>query len=373
MKIARIDTFAIDVPIRPEVMMITALGIHRRSRYTLVRIETDTGLVGAGEATVSPAWSGETALGAKDLIDTYLAPELLGCDPRDIEGAIASMERTAWANPFAKSAIEMALWDLHGKAEGVPVYQLLGGPARDLALPIRFSLAAADPETTAARARERVAWGHRTIKVKVGLDPETDVARVRAVRAAIGEGIALTVDANGGWSPETAIWALTELADCRLTLAEQPTPRWDVDGMAAVRRNVATPIMADESVFSLPDAQRVLATGAADILAIYPGKNGGILPAWRIASLAAEHHVPCAIGSNLELDVATAAMCHLAVAHPNVAAEHLHGDILGPLYHSVSVARTPVRIEAGFAHCPTAPGLGVEVDWARVASLAIAT
>lgn len=371
MRITRIETVVVEVPIRRELMIRSALGTHDRSRYALVRLETDGGHVGAGEATVTPRWSGETAAGAAHLIDEHLGPAVLGSDPRDVEGLLEALDGAAFGNPFAKAAVEMAAWDAWGRAEGKPVYELLGGAARDLALPIRFSLGAGSPEATAALARQRVAWGHRTVKVKVGLDPQADVERVRAVRAAIGPSVALTVDANGGWSVDDAIAALHEMADQNLLLAEQPTPREDVDALARVRSRSPIDVMADESVFTLYDARRVLGSRAADILAIYPGKNGGILRAWQIAALAAERGVPCAIGSNLETDLATAAMCHLSVAAPNVAAERYHGDILGPLYHEGRITREPVRMEAGFAHCPTGPGLGVEVDWDEVRRRAV--
>jgi L-alanine-DL-glutamate epimerase-like enolase superfamily enzyme len=368
-RITGLQTFVIEVPVRRQVMITSSLGTHERSRFTLVRLETDTGVEGAGEAAVSPRWSGETAVGAQHVIDEHLAPAVLGRDPRDIEGILQALEGAAFGNPFAKAAMEMAAWDAAGKAAGQPVYALLGGPARDLALPIRFSLAAGSPSQTAERARERVAWGHRTIKVKVGLDPGPDVERVRAVREAIGPEVQLTVDANGGWSVEESIWALREMRDLDLLLAEQPTPREDLEAMARVRASVEVPIMADESVFTMYEARRALRLEAADIVAVYPGKNGGIEPARRIAATCGEAGVPCAIGSNLELDVGTAAMCHLAVAAPNVDAERYHGDILGPLYHEASIARAPVRIERGYAHCPTGPGLGVEVDWDIVGRL----
>lgn len=371
MKITALSTHVIEVPIRREVMITSSLGTHDTSRYVLVRLETDAGIDGVGEATVTPRWSGETAVGAAYLIDRYLTPVVIGREVEDIEGLLRALEGGAWANPFAKAAVEMAAWDAVGKAHGRPVYELLGGAVRELALPIRFSLAARSPEETAARARERVAAGHRTIKVKVGLDPEADVARVRAVREAIGPDVHLTCDANGGWSADQAIWALRQLADCHLLLAEQPTPREDLEAMAAVRAAVETPIMADESVFTLYEAQRALRLKAADIIALYPGKNYGLWRCRQIAELAAAEGVPCAVGSNLELDVATAAMCHLSVAVANVAAERYHGDILGPLYHGERVAVNPVRVEDGFAHCPTGPGLGVEVDWDAVARLAV--
>jgi L-alanine-DL-glutamate epimerase-like enolase superfamily enzyme len=368
-RITRLTTCAIEVPIRRELMITSSLGAHAVSRPVLVRLETESGVVGAGEATVTPRWSGETAWGAKAVIDHYLAPAVLGLPVDDIAGALEAMDAAAVLNPFAKSAVETAMLDAWGKLEGKPLYALLGGPVRNRALPIRFSLAAARPETAAENARQRVAWGHRTVKVKVGLNPKADVERVAAVRDAIGPDVALTVDANGGWSVEDAVWALDAMRPYSRLLAEQPVRREDLDGMAEVRRRVDVPIMADESVFTPWDAEQAFKKEACDILSIYPGKNGGVTVSMRIAELAAARGIPCAVGSNLELDPGTAAMCHLAVAARNVDAERYHGDILGTLYQELSVVKDPVRLEAGYAHCPTGPGLGVEVDWERVEAL----
>lgn len=371
MKIQSITTFCVDVGIRRELMITSSLGTHRATRLVLLRLETDAGVTGIGEATVTPKWSGETAWGAKAMIDHYLAPAVLGLDVADIPGALAAMEDVVFANPFAKSAIEMAMLDAQGKAEGKPVYELLGGASRDLTFPIRFSLAALAPEVTAANALRRVEWGHTTVKVKVGLDPKADVARVRAVREAIGPKVMLTVDANGGWSVEDAVWALGEMASCDLTLAEQPVRREDLDGMAAVRRRVAVPVMADEGVFTVWDCEQALKKEACDIIAVYPGKNGGITVSKQITEMAAEKGVACAVGSNLELDPGTAAMCHLTVASPNILADRYHGDVLGPLYHETPVVTNPIRMERGTATCPSGPGLGVEIDWDAVKRLSL--
>jgi muconate cycloisomerase len=367
MKITRITTYPVDVPVRAEWKITSSLATHHQTRIVLLKLETEDGLSGAGEATVAPVWSGETVRGAQAMIDDCLAPAVLGRPVNDIPGALAAMDRAAWANPFAKAAVEMAMLDAWGKAAGKPVYELLGGQARDLVLPIRFSLAAHTPEMTAENAARRVAWGHRTIKVKVGLDPKADVARVRAVREAIGPDVLLTVDANGGWSVEDAVWALNEMKPLNLTLAEQPVRREDLDGMAEVRRRVSVPVMADEGVFTVWDAEQALKKEACDIIAVYPGKNGGIT----ICEMAAEKGVACAVGSNLELDPGTAAMCHLTVATQNIAADRYHGDILGTLYHEVPVVKNPLKLEAGYAHLTTGPGLGLEMDWATVTRLAL--
>lgn len=371
MKITAITTFAVEVPIRKELMITSSLGSHTVTRLVLLRLDTDEGVTGIGEATVTPRWSGETAWGAKAMIDGYLTPAVVGLPVRDIPGALAAMDSAAVLNPFAKSAVEMAMLDAWGRADGRPVYELLGGAVRGREIPIRFSLAAVSPEATAANAAKRVAWGHRTIKVKVGLDAKADVERLRAVREAIGPGVLLTVDANGGWSVEDAVWALQKMAPLDLTLAEQPVRREDLDGMAEVRARVPMPVMIDEGVFTLWDARQALEKRACDIIAVYPGKNGGITVSKQICELAAEYGVPCAVGSNLELDPGTAAMCHLTVATANIDSDRYHGDILGPLYHEASVVREPVWFGAGSVRCPEGPGLGVEMDWDAVARLSL--
>lgn len=372
LKIRSLETLTVEVPIRRELMITSSLGTHDVTRLVLLRLETEDGVTGSGEATVTPIWSGESAWGAKEMIDRYLAPAVLGRSVDDIPGALAAMDAVVFANPFAKAAIEMAMLDAWGRTVEKPGYELLGGAANPLKIPIRFSLAANPAELTAANAAKRVAWGHQTVKVKVGKDPVADVERVKAVRDVIGPEVLLTVDANGGWSVKESLWALEQMRDCNLTLAEQPVRREDLDGMAEVRRQVEVPVMADEGVFTLWDAEQALRKEACDIIAVYPGKNGGITMSKRIAEMAAQHGVRAAVGSNLELDPGTAAMCHLTAATGNIAAEQYHGDILGPLYHQVCVTREPVRLEAGYAHCPTGPGLGVEIDWDVARSLAIA-
>lgn len=366
MRITKIESFRVRLPLRPERVMYTALGTHEVSDYVLVRVETDTGLVGAGEATVMPTWSGETAAGAKALLDEILAPRILGMDPCDHGAIDARLDRCCRHNWFTKAAIEMACWDLDGRAQGRPVYELLGGAQRPLTVRSRFSMGAYTPEVASRRAHELVAAGFTTIKVKVGGEPDADVARVRAVREAIGPEMPIVVDANCGWTPDVAIDCLRRLADCNLALIEQPTPDGDYEGLARVRREIPVPVMADDICFDMSHAKLLLRHECCDVISIYPGKNGGIAKSRAIARLAAEHGVACSIGSNLELDVATAAMAHLVVAESNMRVETYPGDMLGPSYHAGSIALKPIQIEGPLTTCPDGPGLGVEVDWDRV-------
>ena len=366
MKITHIETYPVEIAIKRERWMISSLGRHRVSRYLLVRVVTDAGVEGAGEATVSARWSGETVWTAQAMIDRVFAPALVDCDPCDIVEIDRRMDALAAHNWFAKSAIEMACWDIRGKVENRPVYELLGGACRPLAVRGRYSMGAYEPDHARSRAKELVAEGFTTIKVKVGTDPAADVERVRAVREAIGPDIGLTVDANCGWDAEVAIRCIRELADCNLALNEQPTPDGDYEALARVRRETSVPVMADDICFNLVHARELVRGECCDVIAVYPGKQGGIRKAKEIVDFAESRGVACSIGSNLELDVATAAMAHLVVACPNMQVEKYPGDMLGADYHEIRVAKNPVQIEGPITTISAAPGLGVEVDWPLV-------
>ncbi|QDU93324.1 mandelate racemase/muconate lactonizing enzyme family protein [Lignipirellula cremea] len=371
MKITGIETYRVRIPLKPEYLMITALGRHDVSEYVLVRLQTDQGVEGVGEATVSPSWSGETPIGTVALIKQFLAPAVIGLDPRDAESVSAAMDAVARHNWFAKSAIEMACWDAYGKAEAKPVYELLGGARRDPTIRCRFSLGAYDADRAQSRAAEILAQGFTTLKVKVGGEPETDIARVRAVRKAIGPEPTLVLDANCGWTADTAIDCLHALSDCNIRLMEQPTPDGDYLGMARVRHQVWPEIMADDICFNLHHAETLIRNDCCDVISVYPGKNGGIQKAQRIAEFAGYHGVACTIGSNLEYDIATAAMGHLVIATENIQVEAYPGDMLGPAYHQAGVARNPLKIEGPQVTISDRPGLGVDVDWEQIKKLSV--
>jgi muconate cycloisomerase len=373
MKITRITTHQVEIPLKPSRRMISALGQHSVSRYVLVRIETDSGIEGVGEATVMARWSGETAWGASAVIDHVFTPLLIGCDPSDIPAIDQVMDRAAACNWFAKSAIEMACWDIRGKSEGKPVYELLGGAVRPLAITCRFSMGAYPIDRARKRAAELVEEGFETIKVKVGTEIDEDVARVTAVRETMGGERDLVIDANAGWDAATAIEAMRRMKDLDVGLFEQPTTKGDFHALAEVRREISCPVMADDIVFDLPDVIECIRHEACDVISLYPGKNGGIRKAWEMAEWAGQHGVACSIGSNLEFDIAAAAMCHLVVACPNMQVETYPGDILGPDYHEARVATNPISVNGPVIETPTGPGLGVEVDWNEVARLAPAS
>jgi muconate cycloisomerase len=371
-KITSIETVPVKVGVDRRVGQVKdTKGFRFTSRVVLIFVHTDAGIDGVGESNGSPDWSGETYLGEKAVIDQHLAPQLIGEDPRRIRHCMAKVGGT-FANSFAKAGIEMALFDILGKALNAPVSQILGGAVRSPVLPLRFPVMPVGPTESADVARRMVGEGCRTIKLKVGRDPlDFDLERVRVVRDAVGPDVRITVDANGAWSVNDSIRAAWRLEEYGVAFVEQPVHRLDLDGLARVRSQIRLPVMADESVFTVQDALACIQKGAADIICVYPGKHGGILNTLTIVEMAEAAGVYCAIGSNLEWDIASAAMTHVAVALRNIAIEKYASDIMGPFFHIEHALATPIRCSAGEITVPDGPGLGVTVDPNRLAPLRI--
>jgi muconate cycloisomerase len=270
-----------------------------------------------------------------------------------------------FGHPFTKAALEIAMWDILGKAAGMPVYRLLGGPVREF-VPTKWSISGVEPGRAAEIAAWAVEQGFRAMKVKVGIDQQQDIARVRAVRETIGAGVRLGVDANGAWNVSTAVRMVTRLRDFDIYFAEQPVPPGDFNWLADVRRQTGVPVLADESVYTAQDALSILRAGAADALSIYVGKSAGIGPARKIAGVAEAAGAGCTVGSNLEMGVGSAAMIHLAMATPGVTADEFPCDIIGPMFYTDDLLAEPLPISGGAARPSDRAGLGVELDEKKV-------
>ena len=361
MKISQIEAIPILVPLKAGLTTKTAHGEHIDSPYVIVRVHTDEGLIGLGEATLAPRWSGETSPSCVAAIRDLLDPALRGVDPRNVRACLMKINRALKLNPFTKAAVEMALWDVAGKAAGQPLYRLLGGKVRET-LPMKMVVGAFEVPKAVALAEQFLDWGVRHLKVKVGLDPEQDRERVQAVRNLAGPEVTVGIDANCGWNITMARRMLREMEALNIAFAEQPVGVEDPNALGQLRSASTIPIMADESVFTLADAWDLVRRDAVDILSIYPGKTGGILPAMAIANVAEAAGVVCSMGSNLELGIATAAMLHLGAAAPTIDSETYPGDFLGPLYHEADLITEPLSLGPVHATVPEGPGLGVALD-----------
>jgi muconate cycloisomerase len=303
------------------------------------------------------------------MIENHFAPILYGRAVDDIEAAVTAIDRAAFGNPFAKAAVEMALWDLHGQIEGQPLWRLLyPGATAAKPIPVRGSISASSPEEAQKRAQWFLEQGLRAVKVKVGVGGvAVDVARVRAARDIIGDSMPLGIDANGGWSVDEAVAAIRALESVDLQYVEQPVARGDFAGMRAVRDQVGVPLMADETVWTMRDVETLLHLDAADIVSLYPGKMGGLSRCREIAARLVDAGKTTYIGSNLELDLGTSAMAHLAVALPGADFNRWHSDIIGTLYYERTLIKPPFRPIDGAILPPAGPGLGISLEERKAA------
>ena len=359
MKIADVRVTLADIPVtRPHTMSFTTL---HAVNFAFVRVETTDGVTGWGEAAClgGPTWSEESAESVAATIERYVAPWLVGRDASEVEPLRLEMARRVQGNPFARAAVEMALWDLNGRALGVPVHRLLGGRVRER-VPLSWSLAVGGLEAELEEAREKVALGHRIFKIKTAAHPlRVDVERVRRIRETVGAGVALRVDANQGWDRPTALAAVRALEPYGLDFIEQPLPRWDLDGMAELARRSPTPIMADESCGSEHDALAIARLGGVSILALKLTKSAGILGTMAIARIAQAAGMGCYVGCMIETSLGTAAYLHVALAASPVT---WGCELFGPLLLKGDVVRRPVSYADGAILALDGPGLGVDVD-----------
>lgn len=361
MKISRIETIPVQVPIHPDRAIRSGRGIHLTSPFLLVLIHTDEGITGLGEVSCTPGWSGEDQVTAVHFIKQFMTPLLVGENPLHIEALSSRIQQRIANNAFTKAALEMALWDIAGKVAGLPLYKLWGGPVREY-VPTKFSISGVEPEKAADIAAWAVQQGFSTMKVKVGIGPLQDIARVEAVRNAVGSEIRLGIDANGGWSTRQSVQTIHRMKDSDIYFAEQPVKALDVAWLADVRQQIDIPLIADESVYTLQDAMSLVRANAADVLSVYVGKSGGVGIARKMTAVAEAAGITCTIGSNLELGIASAAMIHLAMSSPGIGAEEYPCDILGPFFYVDMLTAEPLPITGGKAHPLERPGLGVDLN-----------
>ncbi len=361
MEIVRARLTPIRLPIR--IPLDTAHGVTRHRSGLLLRLETRDGLRGHGEALPLPGFGVETEARAREALLAG-ARALLGRDPRPLRDALDAAARNTRRAPCARAALDTALHDLVAQARGVRVSALLGGACRSR-VAVGALLAAKTPREVGRAAREAVERGYRTLKLKVGATTvDRDVARASGLREAVGDEVALRLDANGGWDERTALEALARLAPLAPEYVEQPVPADELDALARVRNGSPVPIAADESVTTGGGARAVLERGAADVIVVKPAALGGLRAAREVAEAARAAGVEVVVTGFLDSAVGDTAALHLAAA---LGAPHAAG--LGTAELFEKNCALIAASDGGFRSLPDAPGLGIEPDPARVAAL----
>lgn len=326
MKITEVRLGKISVPLR--VPFKTALRSVNSVEDVIVEIHTDTGAIGYGEAPPTGAITGDTTGAILGALQDHIIKTIVGRDVDDFEDLMLALNKCIVKNSSAKAAVDMALWDLYGQLYKLPVYKLLGGSRKQIVTDITISVN--DPEEMARDTVNAVQRGYDTLKVKVGVNPALDVARLSAVRAAAGPDIRIRIDANQAWSPKEAVRLLNQMQDKGLDIefVEQPVKAHDFEGMKYVTERSYVPVLADESVFSPEDAMKIMQMGAADMVNIKLMKCGGIYNALKIASAAEVYGVECMIGCMLEAKISVNAAVHLACARQIITKIDLDGPVL---------------------------------------------
>ncbi len=354
MKITNVRLGRISVPLRTPFK--TALRSVSSVEDVIVEIHTDCGAVGYGEAPPTGAITGDTTGAIIGAIQDHIAKTILGRDVDEFETLLQAVQKSIVGNSSAKAAVDMALWDLYGQLYHIPVYKLMGGARKNIVTDITISVN--DPETMVRDALIALDRGYDCLKMKVGVNPELDVARLSAVRKAVGKDVVIRIDANQAWTPKQAVNILNRMQEQGLDieLVEQPVKAHDFEGLKYVTERSYVPVLADEAVFSPEDAMTIMKMGAADLINIKLMKCGGLYNALKIASAAEVFGVECMIGCMLEAKISVNAAVHLACAKNIITKVDLDGPVLckeDPILGGAVFEEKMITVS-------DAPGLGIQ-------------
>ena len=352
-KITGVDIFVYDLPLASPFRI--AIGTMQAANDVLVRIRTDAGLTGLGEACPFPPITGETQ--ASNLAAAKALREIvMGRNPLAIERLFRDYGALVHSNPSAAAAFDTALYDILGQLAGLPLFRLLGGDKKEFESDITVDLDEAD--VMAARAAKFVEAGFETIKIKVGQGRDADLRRLESIRAAVGGAIKLQIDANQGWSPATARATLKRMERFDIMFVEQPVKASDLIGLRSVKNASPIPVMADEAAFGPADVFRLAQAEACDSINIKLMKAGGLGAMIRMAHVAESANMPCMVGCMLESRLGLTAAAHVAGAHDNV----VWTDLDGHSSHTVDPVIGGMIFSRGRVTLPETPGIGADVD-----------
>ena len=355
MKITNIRTQILKAPLKNP--FITSLRRVDMLEDLVVIIECDDGTMGYGEGAPTPQITGETIGSMLATID-FIKPHLLGREIEDFESILQLVHTLIVKNTTAKSALEIALYDLKAKSEKLPLYRMLGGTPTKFSTDITISMGEIDKMI--ADSHNAVTLGYDTLKIKIGDNPQKDVERIRAIHDALDKNIKLRLDANQGWTAKESVSLLhaLEKQDIIAEFIEQPVAADDIEGLKYIKQRVQTPLLADESIFSVKDARKLLELQAIDYVNIKLAKTAGITQALELADLSKSFGVKCMIGCMLEGPISVAAGVHVASAKADIITM-LDLDAVSLL------ASHPVKTDIEFNECKIilsdALGLGVSV------------
>jgi L-alanine-DL-glutamate epimerase-like enolase superfamily enzyme len=361
MKISKIEAIPFAIPYRKPLRF--ASGEVTVADHVLVRVHTDDGVVGTAEAPPRPFTYGETQASIRAVIDGIFAPQIVGMSPLEREAIHARLNRTV-GNPTAKSAIDMAIWDVVGQSLGVSVTDLLGGYTDRMQ--VAHMVGFAPPAEMVAEAeRVRETYGITTFKVKVGRRPiDLDVAACRALRAELGDGIDLYIDGNRGWTASDSARALRAMEDLDLLFGEELCPADDVLGRRWLVAQSRIPIFADESAARPGEVTRELIDGSANGISIKTARTG-FTYSQRVMSQCEGLGVEVVMGNQIDGQIGS--LCSAAFGAAFELTSRRPGELSNFLDMSDDLLTQPLQIRDGTLRIREGPGLGIEIDEDKLA------
>jgi o-succinylbenzoate synthase len=353
MKIDRIEIGEVAIPLRTQVK--TASRTIDALHNILIRIVTDSGTTGYGEASPT-AWStGETKASIREAIMQYIAPSIIGMEIFDLDTIMKKLHASIVNNPSAKAAVDMAVYDLYAKTLGQPLYKILGGAKQKIET--AHTISAKPTDEMLRDSLQAVQDGFGILNVNAGKQGLKDVENLLAIRKAVGPGIHIRIEADQCWSPQEAVRIISTLEDkgMQAELVEQPVKAHDLTGLKFVTQHVQTPIVADESVFFARDALHIIQTQSADLINIKLMKTGGIHEALKICTVAETYGVDCMIGCMLESKISVSAAAHLAAAKNSITMV----DLIGPSFFKMEAYEGGPLFSGSTIKLGDANGIGI--------------
>jgi len=369
-KITSLEIWPLRIPYQTDYT--TSRGTTTHGEGVLVRMHSDAGLTGLGEASfLFPDRSGETLHTVPAILAHHLGPRLLGADPLDRDGTLALLAAAAGdahSFPYSRAALDLALHDLAAKAQGLPVAGMLGG-VRHSSFEVGRSLPLAAPEAVASTATSLQEQGYRGLTLKGSSDRQTDLRCCAAVREAVGPDLPLEIDPNQAWSVEDALTMAIALEELEFCTIEQPCAWWDLEGLARINAASKITITADEAVMCAPEVRQVGRMRAAEMVTIKLARVGGLSEGRRRLQAAKAAGLACNIGSKHPFGVGTAAILHFCASCEGLTQPIGYGAPLERLVDDI--LEEPIRFSDGITTLPEGPGLGVQVSDEKLERYAI--
>lgn len=352
-KITRIEAFQVNLPLREGRYTFSGGNFVEVFDSTIVAVDTDAGVTGYGETCpLGPVYLPAYAEGARAGI-AKVGPALIGADPTALALVNDRMDAALRGHPYAKSALDVACWDILGKLSGQSIATLLGG-RYGYAYPLYRAVSQESPQEMAKKVAGYRAEGYTKFQLKLGGDPDTDIERIREVRALLQKGDVLVADANTGWSQHQALRVADAVRDLDVYI-EQPCASYEE--CLVVRRHTNRPFILDEIMGSVGDVVRGIADHAMDVINLKISRVGGLTRARAIRDLCAACGIAMTIEDTWGSDISTAAISHLAHSTPPAA---LFSSTDFNSYTTVSTAEGAPKRAIGHLAAPTGPGLGIQ-------------